>query len=425
MTIRRRVFLKSGGLALVGMGAGLVPMPAFLARAADSTRARNKTLVVVFQRGAADGLNMLVPHAEPEYYARRPTIAIPRPVSGGAGAAVDLDGAFGLHPALAPLGRFWRDGVLGAVTAVGSPDATRSHFDAQDFMESGTPGIKSTRDGWLNRYLQSRQTAEAPGFRAVSLTTQLPRVLRGPAHALAIPDIAGFGVNGGRYGRRVQAGLESIYAASSDPLLAPTARETFDAIEFLAEADPTGYRPADGVEYPAGEFGATMLQIAQLIKAGVGVEIAFAEVGGWDHHVNEGGAEGQLARALRPFGAGIAAFLDDLGPRLDDVVLVTVSEFGRTVAENGNRGTDHGHANIMFVAGGSVRGGRIHGAWPGLASENLYEGRDLALTTDFRDILGPILTDHLGATDLTRVFPGHQVNRHRAAGLFRRSQKRT
>ena len=405
MRLSRRFFLKSSGIALVGLGA----VPGFLARAAVATRARGKILVVLFQRGAADGLNIVVPHAERTYSDLRPTIAIPRPQRGNQQAALDLDGFFGFHPALAPFKELYDEGLLAAVHAAGSPHATRSHFDAQDFMESGTPGVKSTADGWLNRYLQAHVTETSSSFRAVSATSQLPRILKGTAPALAVPRLERFGFEAGRRTELVRGGLEELYAASSDPLLAPTARETFEAVDLLQRVNPAQYRPANGAQYPRGPFGQTVLQIAQLIKSGIGLEIAFGEVGGWDHHVNEGGAQGQLANLLRQFAGGITAFVRDLGDRMEDVVLVTLSEFGRTAFENGNRGTDHGHANALFVVGGPVRGGKVYGDWPGLEREQLFEGRDLALTTDFRDVLGEILVHHLGATNLRSVFLGYEM----------------
>ena len=365
--------------------------------------------MVLFQRGAADGLNMVVPHAEKTYYDLRPTIAIPRPQRGNQQAALDLDGFFGFHPALAPFKELYDEGLLAVVQAAGSPHATRSHFDAQDFMESGTPGVKSTTDGWLNRYLQAHMTETSSSFRAVSATSQLPRILKGTAPALAVPNLSRFGIEAGRRTDLVRGGLEALYASSDDALLASTAQETFEAVDLLQRVNPAQYQPANGAQYPRGPFGQTMLQIAQLIKSDIGLEIAFAEVGGWDHHVNEGGAQGQLANLLRQFAGGIAAFGRDLGGRMEDVVLVTLSEFGRTAFENGNRGTDHGHANALFVVGGPVRGGKVYGNWPGLEREQLFEGRDLALTTDFRDVLGEILVHHLGATNLRSVFPGYDL----------------
>ncbi|MGH9861969.1 MAG: DUF1501 domain-containing protein [Candidatus Acidiferrales bacterium] len=405
MKLTRRVFLKSSGLALVGLGA----VPDFLARAAAATSGKGKILVVIFQRGAADGLNIVVPHAEKAYYSMRPTIAIPRPKKGDAQAALDLDGFFGFHPLLEPFKPLYDQGLLAAVHASGSPDSTRSHFDAQDFMESGTPGRKSTPDGWLNRYLQTTMTAKASTFRGLSLTSQLPRILQGPAPALALPNVAQFGLEAGRNTELVQHGLESLYGASGDALLAPTAKETFEAVRLLESVNPAQYSPANGAQYPAGPFGQAMLQAAQMIKANLGVEIVFVETGGWDHHVNEGGSQGQLANLLRQFSGGISAFARDLGDRMQDVVVVTLSEFGRTASENGNRGTDHGHANAAFVVGGPVRGGKIYGQWPGLAREQLFEGRDLALTTDFRDVLGEVFVHHLGATNLSAIFPGYDA----------------
>lgn len=412
MTIRRRYFLKSSGIAMVGVGSGLFSMPSFLARAAEEVRRAGKQLVVVFQRGAADGLNIVVPHRERAYYKLRPTIAIPPPSSRDDASALDLDGRFGLHPELAPFKRLFDAERLAIVTAVGSPDATRSHFDAQDFLESGTPGLKSTEDGWLNRYLQARRREAATSFRAVSVTAQLPRILAGEAPALAIPEISRFGLDRGR------SGLESLYGAADDPLLTPTAGESFDAIDLLQSKLPGRLQPANGASYPPGAFGKSMRQIAQLIRSDVGLEIAFAETGGWDTHVNQGGARGPLASRLRTFASAIEAFVRDLGDRSEEVVVLTLSEFGRTAAENGNRGTDHGHANSIFVIGGGVRGGKVYGDWPGLAREALHEGRDLALTTDFRDVVGEVLVRHLGGTDLAGVFPGWSGSPRRFRGLF-------
>jgi uncharacterized protein (DUF1501 family) len=305
------------------------------------------------------------------------------------------------------------------VHAVGSPDATRSHFDAQDFMESGTPGIKGTPDGWLNRYLSADPREGATSFRAVAMSSQLPRVLQGRAPALAVPDASRFGLEARRGEAFIRRGLEALYAGSGDPLLAAPALETFQAIDLLRQADPARYEPDEGAAYPRAEPGRSLLQVAQLIKAGVGLEIAFVEGGGWDHHVNEGGARGLLANQLRPFGRALAAFARDLGDRLEDVVLVTLTEFGRTAAENGNRGTDHGHASVMLLMGGTVKGGAVHGPWPGLDRERLFEGRDLALTTDFRDVLAEVLTVHLGAGDLGPVFPRHPIESGRFRGVMK------
>jgi uncharacterized protein (DUF1501 family) len=400
----RRVFIRSGGLALVSFGFA----PAFLARAAAAAPRRRRVLVAIFQRGAVDGLNMVVPYGEAAYYRARPTIAIPRP--GSADGALDLDGFFGLHPRMAPLLPFVERGALAIVHAAGSPDATRSHFDAQDYMETATPGVKSTRDGWLNRCLHARDHRERNPFRAVAIAPRLPRALQGPAPALALARLDRFGIAG----RPEAAALEAQYAASGDALVGSAGREAFEAIRTLQSLDPARYRPAPGADYPRSAFGDALRQIAQLVKADVGLEIAFAETGNWDHHVNEGGAVGLLAARLDDFAHGLAAFATDLGDRLDDVLVVTMSEFGRAVAENGNRGTDHGHGNAMLLLGGNVRGGRsILGRWPGLEPDQRFEGRDLAVTTDFRDVFAEIVARHLGIADPSPIFPGYRVSRER------------
>jgi len=396
----RRVFMKNGGLALLSLGFA----PAFLARTVEAAGARRKILITIFQRGAVDGLNMVVPFGEQDYYAARPSIAIPRP--GAAESAIDLDGFFGLHPRLAPLKPLWDARQLAIVHASGSPDGTRSHFDAQDYMETATPGVKSTQDGWLNRYLHAREHADATPFRAVALAGQLPRMLQGTAPALAITQLGQFGIRAGQASEMVQASFESEYAAAADAVLHRTGGQAFDAVKMLKSADPAKYQPENGAEYPRSAYGDALRQIAQLVKADVGLEVAFAEAGGWDTHVNQGASAGQLGARLDDFGRGIAALARDLGDRMADIVILTMSEFGRAVAENGNRGTDHGHGNAMFVIGGQVRGGKVHGRWPGLAREQRYDGRDLAVTTDFCSVFAEVVRGHLGVTDTSKIFPG-------------------
>jgi uncharacterized protein (DUF1501 family) len=358
--------------------------------------------VVIFQRGAADGLNIVVPHGEAEYYTMRPTIGIPQR------NVIDLDGFFGLHPAMSALKPLWDARQLAIVHAAGSPDPTRSHFDAQDFMESGTPGLKSTEDGWLNRALVATGDPQRDAaFRAVALGTALPRMLSGQAPALAVGNVNDFGVAPRNPQAQPLANtFESMYAASVDAVLHGTAQETFDAVKMLKAADPAKYRPAAGVVYPKGRFGDALKQTAQLVKANLGVQVAFTDIGGWDHHVNEGASEGQLGRLLKEFSGSLAAFGQDLGALAAETVVVTMSEFGRTARENGTRGTDHGHANVMFVMGGAVRGGKVYGRWPGLANEQLYEQRDLALTTDFRQVMAEAVARQLGNPRPERVFPG-------------------
>jgi uncharacterized protein (DUF1501 family) len=408
--ISRRIFLKNGGLALVSLGFA----PEFLARTVAAASSSRRVLITIFQRGAVDGLNMIVPFGERAYYAARPTLAIARP--GGQESALDLDGFFGFHPRMAPLKPFYDAGQLAVVHACGSPDGTRSHFDAQDYMESATPGVKSTPDGWLNRYLHAKEHEKATPFRAVALATQLPRSLQGLQPALAIGQIGQFGIRAGRESEMAQSSFESAYAEAANSVLRTTGREAFDAVKMLKIADPRQYAPANGAEYPRTAYGEALKQIAQLIKANVGLEVAFAESGNWDHHVNQGAATGQLATRLDDLARGISALVRDLGDRMQDVVILTMSEFGRAVAENGNRGTDHGHGNAMMVVGGAVRGGKVYGRWPGLAPEQRFDGRDLAVTTDFRSVFSEVVRGHLGLADTRPVFPG--FNSQQALGFF-------
>jgi uncharacterized protein (DUF1501 family) len=410
MSITRRAFMKGGALAVVGTAA----VPAFLTRAAmgADTAGGAKRLVVLFQRGAADGLNIVVPHGERDYYAMRPTIAIPR------GQELDLDGMFGLHPSMSALKPLWDARHLAIVHAAGSPDTTRSHFDAQDYMESGTPGVKSTEDGWLNRVLRDGKPDPSP-FRAVAMGGSLPRALAGPEPAVAIDNINQFGVGGNNPGAQPAAStFEAMYSHSVDSVLHGTGTETFEAVKMLKSADPGRYTPVAGANYPRGRFGDSLRQVAQLVKANLGVEVAFADIGGWDHHVNEGNTQGQLANLLREFSQGLAAFWTDLDTLAEETVVVSMTEFGRTARQNGNGGTDHGHAGVMFVMGGPVRGGKVYGRWPGLAPEQLYEGRDLALTTDFRRVLGEGVYRHLGNKQLDQVFPGFENSPRDFLGLL-------
>jgi uncharacterized protein (DUF1501 family) len=407
MSITRRIFLHNSAVAVVGTAA----VPSFLTRAAFGAveaTGRTKRLVVIFQRGAADGLNIVVPYAEPQYYAMRPSINIPRK------AVIDLNGFFGLHPALSAFQPLWQQRQLAIVHAAGSPDTTRSHFDAQDFMETGTPGVKATDDGWLNRTLrnlpQDSQKPDSPPspFRAIALGPSLPRILSGAEPAVAMNNINDFSVGGrGPKPSPAASAFEAMYDHSSDSVLHGTGTETFDAVKMLKTADPGKYTPSPNANYPKGRFGESLRQLAQLIKANLGVQVAFADIGGWDHHVNEGAAEGQLANVLTDFSQSLAAFWKDLGDLGEDTVVATMSEFGRTARENGNRGTDHGHANVMFVLGGPVKGGHVYGRWPGLDQSQLYEGRDLALTTDFRQVIGEAVARHLGNRNLANVFPGY------------------
>ena len=419
--MQRRAFVKSGALALVTLGLS----PSFLRRTAFGAQLMNapkgKTLICLFQRGAADALNIVVPHGDKSYYAMRPSIAIPRPAgltrTIARDAAIDLDGFFGFHPALAPFKPLYDRGILAPIHAVGSPSATRSHFDAQDYMETGTPDVKGTQDGWLNRYLAVQGTCaecRTSPFRAVSLTQQTPRIMEGASEVVAMNSLNEFTVRAS--GTQAER-LEALYRTGSTDLVHGTGSEMFEAVKMLKAANPQKYAPQNGAEYPRSQFGQRLLQIAQLVKADVGLEIAFADVGGWDTHVNQGAATGQLAQRLDDFAKSIAALVTDLGERMGDVLILTMSEFGRMARENGNRGTDHGHAGALFVIGGDVKGGKVHGKWPGLANEQLYEGRDLALTTDFRSVFSEVTARHLGATKLEKIFPGFSVQSREWLGL--------
>ena len=408
----RRFFLKSYGLALAGFGC----TPSFLMRAVASTDpARRKILVTIFQRGAVDGLSMVPPVAEGRYYDLRPAIAIPRPGQGD-DAALALDGHFALHPSLARLEPLWKRGALAVVHAGGSPDPTRSHFDAQDYLDAGTPGVKSTPGGWLNRALESEPRPDATAFRAVALQPNLPRSLAGQAGALAMNAIGEYGLRGGADAAAPR--WSDLYASALDPRLRAAGSEAFESMRALREARPGRFAPENGAAYPAAPLGRRLREIAQLVKAGVGLEVAATECGGWDTHAGQGATRGQLANRLRELGDALAAFTTDLGDRMADVCVVTMTEFGRTVKENGARGTDHGHGSVMLVLGGGVKGGRVVARWKGLDDANLYEVRDLAVTIDHREVLSDVLEKHMGIGNLSRVFPGFASSSSQRLGLF-------
>jgi uncharacterized protein (DUF1501 family) len=458
MDITRRVFVKNGAIALASVGMEPVLGPMFLRQTAFATETsaqkRQKTLICIFQRGAADGLNIVVPHGDPDLYRHRPSLAIQQPKVGSAlASAIDLDGFFGLHPALAPFVPIYKSGHLAAIHACGSPDSTRSHFDAQDYMESGAPGNKRVADGWMARTVlacpedRAKLAASAASpFRAVAIGGDhgLPRSLQGEAGALAIPDLHSFGIgvkglagggrgNGKNAARRtmdvagaaparapstVVDGFETLYDSAVGDALHGTGKESFEAIAVLNKLTPGSYVAANGAVYPGGRFGESLKQIAQLVKADVGVEVAFAEMDGWDTHTNQ---PNRLTQQLREFGQGVAALYNDLGDRMNDVVILTMSEFGRTARQNGNNGTDHGHATCFFALGGPVNGGKVLGKWPGLAPEQLYENRDLALTTDFRAVFGEVAVRHLGARGLQKIFPGYTGTEADFRGVMRTS----
>jgi uncharacterized protein (DUF1501 family) len=413
--LSRRSFLRLSGLA--GAGALGPTRLAFARGAAGPDRARPKVLVVVFQRGALDGLSAVVPYAEPAYYAARPTVAINAPGKGD-GAALKLDAQFGLHPALAPLKPLWDAAHLAVVHGVGSPDLTRSHFDAQDYVESGTPGLKATPDGWLNRALAARPApAAAAGapLRAVALQPDMPRLLAGPVPAVAFSSVADFRLRGRPNESDAAArSFADMYDEAVDRSLRETAGGAFVASKALRALRADS--PANGASYPASSLGRRLREIAQLVRADLGLEVAVTDCGGWDTHAGQGGAKGQLATRLHDFGASLAAFAADVGDHLADVCLVTVTEFGRTVRENGTGGTDHGHGSVMFVLGGGARGRKVYARWKGLDPAHLHEGRDLAATIDHREVFADVLRAQFKLRDLGAVFPG--AERPGRLGLF-------
>lgn len=403
--MRRRLFLQASGSGLAFAGLGLAP--SFLRAASASPVAKGKVLVLLIQRGACDALSVVPPVGEPRYYDLRPTIAIP------ASDALRLDGAFALHPSLSALKPFFDAKILAPVMGAGSPDPTRSHFDAQDYLESGTPGVKRTEDGCLDRAL-SVMRADGP-FSGVALQPTLPRILQGSVPALALGSLDDFRLPDGP----ATGGFESMYGAALDRTLRGVGDETFQALKDLKAKDPRAIAPSAGAAYPTSPLGKRMQQIAQLIKADLGLRIAVSDCGGWDTHVAQGSSKGQLSARLQDFGDSLGAFLTDLSDRMDQVCLLTLTEFGRTARENGNRGTDHGHGSVAFLAGGGVKGGRVLNAWKSLGDGDLNEGRDLKVAYDYRALLGEALTKHLGIRDLTRVFPGYANDPRAWAGALK------
>src|SRR3954469_11637265 len=407
--LTRRFFLKTGGIALftlgVGGGPGFITRAALAARGPPSTSSRRrKVLVAIFQRGAMDGL-AAVPPVDDSLKGLRPRLAMSGARAPGDEALLAPGTGFGLPPALAPLLPLWKDKRLGIVHAVGSPDPTRSHFDAQDFLETGTPGLKGTPSGWLNRAV-GLMGHEASPFRAVAMTPSLPRSLYGDQPALAVTNLADFKVQlpgADRTAAAAGQGFEALYQQTSQGLLRDTGSETFRAVHMLSAAEIQRYKPAAGAEYPQTPLGNALRQIAILVKSDVGLEVAFAESGGWDTHVQQ---VGQFNRQARDLAESIHAFWTDLGPFQDQVLLTTMTEFGRTVRENGSGGTDHGHGSCLFVLGNNVDGGKVHGNFPGLSTTALYEGRDLPVTTDFRSVFCELAGKHLSIKDDAKLFPG-------------------
>ncbi|MCA1324779.1 DUF1501 domain-containing protein [Herbaspirillum sp. alder98] len=408
--MNRREFIRHVGLA--GSGAVLLPigLSGCAVVASDATLQaagkgdRAPRMVVVFMRGAVDGLSVVVPHGDQEYYRARPTIAVARP--GQVNGAIDLDGYFGLHPALHPLMPYWRGGKLAFVHASGSPDGSRSHFEAQDYMETGTPGQHSTRDGWMNRLLGYLPRSEQTPLQALTLGEATPRIMSGRQVVANMPS----GRTAARPGMIDQPRVSQAFAAlyGGDDALAMAFRDGLAARrELLAEINSQEQQMANnGAPLPTG-LSLDTARLGRLMRGDARIRLGFLAVGGWDTHINQGNGAGQLAARLAPLANGLATLAQELGPAFDDTVIVVMSEFGRTFRENGNGGTDHGHGNAMWLLGGGLRGGKIHGQWPGLDQRALNEGRDLAITTDFRRVLSALAEKHMRVSDgaLADIFP--------------------
>ncbi|MFV1949666.1 MAG: DUF1501 domain-containing protein [Anaerolineales bacterium] len=420
--LTRRDFLYLGGQLSL---AAAIPtnlsnlLPRLTIFSPTSVDAPKDILVLIFQRGGMDGLNTVIPFTEGEYYNQRPSLAISEPKAGDDKTAIDLDGYFGFHPSLRPLKDFWDEGELAVVHACGSPDPTHSHFDAMDYMERGTPGEKSLSSGWLARHLQTAAGGNDSPFRAVSISGMLPGSLRGPVPALALKSIADFHLGGKMRSAEVLAGFQnslgSLYQSANSSAggpdlnsLASAAALTINTTETLEAAIQGEYIPTGGVFYPESEFGQAMKQIAQLIKADLGLEIATVDIGGWDTHISQGTLDGTFPTLLGDFAGGLAAFYTDLGELTKRVTIVSISEFGRRLQENGNAGTDHGHGNVMFILGGGVNGGKVFTDWPGLETDSLYGPGDLEITTDYRDVLAEIMKNRLMNNRIEEIFPGYE-----------------
>jgi len=407
----RRGFLKAGGLALFGIGMGGVP--GFLADAVAEIKQpglfeRKKILVCIFQRGAMDGLMAVTPFTDEYLKAARPSLFMSAAKISANKPLIDLDGRFGLHPSMAAFERVFRDKRMGIVHGIGSPNNTRSHFDAQDYMESGTPFKKSTESGWLNRAVGLLGHDGVSPLRGVSLTSSLPRSFYGDYPTVAISSLKDFNIQmkGNINGANMAAkSFEDLYDQTASGLLKETGKESFEAIKMLQKTDVKNYKPSNGVVYPNSTLGNSLKQIAQLIKMNVGMEVAFAESGGWDTHFNQGRETGIFARNVNDLSESIMAFWTDMGTLQDDVTVMTMTEFGRTVKQNGTGGTDHGRASCNFILGNSVKGGLVHGIVNPLAIENLEDGRDLAVTTDFRAVFSEVADKHLKINNDKILFP--------------------
>ncbi len=413
----RRGFIKAGGLALFGIGLGGIP--SFVIDAVAGTRPlalfkKKKILVCIFQRGAMDGLMAVTPFTDDYLKVARPNLFISATKGEKGKSLIDLDGKFGLHPAMAAFEPMFLEKRLAIVHGIGSPNTTRSHFDAQDYMESGTPFNKGTASGWLNRAVGLLGHEAATPFQGVSLTSALPRSFYGNNPAVAISNLQDFNIQlkGNPLAANMAAkSFEDLYDQTSSGLLKDTGKESFDAIKMLQKTDVKTYNPENNAVYPNTALGKSLKQIAQLIKMDVGLEIAFAESGGWDTHFNQGTDTGIFARNVSDLSNSIMAFWTDMGKHQDEVTVITMTEFGRTVAQNGTGGTDHGRASCNFILGNNVNGGKVHGNVATLAKENLADGRDLAVTTDFRSVFSEVANKHLNLNNDSVLFPDWKGNK--------------
>ncbi|MDQ3006730.1 MAG: DUF1501 domain-containing protein [Chloroflexota bacterium] len=378
-----------------------------LAFAPHNTAPRGDTLVVVFLRGAADILNMVVPHGEDAYYHLRPSLGIPRPDDlkmKQEERTIDLDGFFGFHPSMHALLDAWQSQQLAIIHACGAPDESRSHFKAMELMERGVDDERGPASGWIGRHLASLNTGNSSPLRAVGMGTRPQRSLSGTVPVSALRSIADFHLGGdARALQQMRLALNTVYA---DDVLGQDTLSIMDTLETL---DPLTYTAARNAKYPDSEFGLALKQTAMLIKAEVGLEVSAIDVGGWDTHFAQGSTTGLMPNLMKDLADGLAAFHADMHDHMHQLTTVTMSEFGRRASENGSLGTDHGHGSMMMVLGGNVQGGRIHGEWPGLEEGQIMGPGDLAVTTDYRDVLSEILVKRLNNPATADIFPNYQV----------------
>ncbi len=376
-----------------------------LAFAPKNTAPRGDTLVVVFLRGAADVLNMVVPHGENAYYQLRPSLGIPRPDDANvkpSERAIDLDSFFGFHPSMVALLEAWQNEHLAIIHACGAPDESRSHFKAMELMERGVDDERGPATGWIGRHLATLNTGNSSPLRAVGMGTRPQRSLSGTVPVSALRSIADFHLGGDpRALQQMRAALSTVYENDVP------GQDTLSIMDTLETLDPANYH-SPLASYPDTEFGLALKQTAMLIKAEVGLEVSAIDVGGWDTHFAQGSTSGLMPNLMKDLADGLAAFHADMHDQMGHLTIVTMSEFGRRASENGSLGTDHGHGSLMMVLGGNVHGGKIHGEWPGMEEGQLIGPGDLAVTTDYRDVLSEILVRRLNNPATREIFPDYE-----------------